>query len=78
MNTLNFVDFRWIFPKQNILGLPECLIHGSKPGTIPLAAMIDARFACGLALALASSEKNMTRWAGKSYLKWCLTGEHNG
>ena len=39
------------------------LIHRSQPRTI------DARFASGLALALARSEKNMTRLAGKSYLK---------
>ena len=49
---------------SNLLRLPEGMIHRSQPRTIP-----DARFASGLALALARSEKNMTRLAGKSYLK---------
>jgi len=42
---------------------------GSQPQTIPLAAMMDACFASGLALALAS-------WQIPSFT-WCFTGKHH-
>jgi hypothetical protein len=54
---------------QFLTALKAMVTTGSQPQTIPLAAMMDACFASGLALALAS-------WQIPSFT-WCFTGKHH-
>ena len=44
----------------------------------PLGSNDRCSFRQWTGLGLGPFWKNMTRWAGKSYLKWSLTGEHYG